>query len=158
MAKPLLEIGVDYGETVRMFEAFGFAAKSHCLAAAFIAANLVKAQAQANIPKGRPFTVHNIIVEPRRRADGYGVVMDRKVKDVGNLSVRRATSAFAEGKLRSAVTRAAKVEKHVGKWLEFGTVFMRSRSWLFPAATSQEATYVQLLVQALERAQKEVGG
>lgn len=145
MAEPLLTIGVDYGETVRMFQAFGFAAKSHCRAVAFITANAVKATAQANIPKRRPFTAGNVVVESRRVFDGFVVVINRNVKDTG-------------GKQAAAFKVSKKQERHVGKWLEFGTVLQRPRPWLFPAADSEEAAHLRRMIEALERAKTEAGG
>jgi len=142
----LLTIGVDYSETVRMFEAFGFRAKSHCLAAAFITANAVKAQAQSTMAKGRPFTFQNVVVEPRRLADGYAVLMNRSVKDIGG------PGGAAPAKTKKSAAH------HVGKWLEFGTMWMRPRPWLFPAAASQESAHLQRVIDAVERAKADAGG
>jgi hypothetical protein len=144
----LLTIGVDYGETVRMFEAFGFGAKAHVRAAAFITANAVKALAQSTMQRGRPFTFTNVAIEPRRVIDGYVVLMNRSVKDFGG-----------ERGARLATTPSGKRgEKHVGKWLEFGTVHMRSRAWLFPSAQAQESAYLQRVIEAVDRARVEAGG
>lgn len=141
----LLTIGVDYSETVRMFEAFGLGAKAHIRAAAFITANAVKAQAVATMAKGRPFTSRNVVVEPRRIIDGYAVLMDRNVKDIGG------PMGAPSGTKKTQV-------HHVGKWLEFGTVHMRPRAWLFPSAQTQEATYLQRVIDAVDRARVEAGG
>lgn len=140
-----LEIGVDYSETVRMFEAFGFGAKAHLRAVSFITANAVKVEAQARIAKGRPFTVKNVVVEARRSVDGYVVMMNRNVKDTGGLQ-------------GAAQNVSKKTERHVGKWLEFGTVHRTARPWLFPAADAQEGAHLQRVIAAIERAKAEAGG
>jgi hypothetical protein len=141
----LLTIGVDYSETVRMFEAFGMKAQARVLAVAFITANAIKAQAVDTMRKGRPFTSRNVAVEPRRRSDGYAVLMNRNVKDTGGAS----GAAFASAK---------SAQRHVGKWLEFGTLKMTAKPWLFPAAAREESAYLQRVIEAVERAKAEAGG
>jgi len=150
MADQLMTIEMDVTRVLAAFAKLGPAAAAACLSASYQTALAVKAQAQINIPKRRPFTVNHIITARSRSIDGYVVMMDDVVKDKEKARRRSLGMKSARATYHQ--------EKHVGLWLERGTSGLHAqppRRWLMPAGESQERAHLYRLGESLDRAVQE---
>lgn len=157
VADQLLTIKIDTAALAADLGRVGDRALLNCMGAARRTADDVKALAQSNIHKRRPFTFKNIAIESRQVAHGYAVMMDRHVKDVPSVSGRRALHAANARQVQRLLKQAERQARHVGKWLEFGTVHQAPKPWLFPAGAAFESVYLERIARAIEQTVQEAG-
>lgn len=143
-----ITVSIDLESLRAAFEKVGPNIRARCLAAAFITASAIKANAQSAMAKRRGVTYQHVAIETRRVGDGYVVQMDPKFKE---------PSGGSSGRQRSKTGKGGGM-KHVGSWLEFGRIYQQPRPWLFPAANAQESAYLQRITDAVQRSLDEVQG
>lgn len=146
-----LLVDADPRDVLDALKRVGDAAQNLALAASFHTATAVKAGAISRIAKRRPETYKHVIFQGKNRGwPGFVVLMDDVVPP--DETARRRSL----GMKRTAKAKYFQV-RHTGLWLEFGTVKMRPKPWLFPAARAEESAHLNRLADMLQRAIAEGG-
>lgn len=125
MSEPMLGIEADSAALIAALDRFGDTAELFLLPACLETANAVARGAEARVRRRSGHTAQQIRVEPMSDGEGKGYIV-------------RANDPSSK--------------KHLESWLEFGTVHMTAKPFLFPAAEVENPSHDRRIREAIEDA------